>query len=90
MHVRFGNLTIEEFEKRTEVKFSDEDRKWLEEHRIDNAQGKENNRFHIFDMPLGIIAGFDIGDELVKRLKQYEFKKSFSVETKEAGETPTS
>ena len=88
--VRFGNLTVEAFEKKTEVTFSDEDRKWLNEHRTDNASDERNDVFHIFDMPLGIACGFDIYKELVAILMKYDFKKQFYAEQKEADIAPAS
>lgn len=77
--VRFGNLTVEQFEKRTEVRFTDEDRAYLEEHRQDSAQVVFGDKFHIFSEPLGIEAGADIVDELIEVLKKYDFKKRFTV-----------
>lgn len=83
MQVRFGNLSVEQFQSRTEVKFSDEDMNWLKERRIDSANYDGDDKFHIFDMPFNIIAGFDVYDELVERLQKYDFQKSFTVEKKE-------
>lgn len=82
MNVRFGNLTISQFEKRTEVTFSEEDRVWLEEHRQDSANYDDPDKFHIFDMPFGIMTGRKCSDELVKRLTSgYKFKGQFTVFT---------
>lgn len=87
MNARFGNLTISGFETKTEVQFSEEDRKWMEEHRIDKADFKDDDKFHIFELPLGIMAGSNIGEELINRLKKYsEYKRHFYVETKESGD----
>lgn len=82
LEVRFGNLSVEQFAKKTEVEFSEEDKKWLEENRTDSANYEGHDKFHIFDMPLGIYSGFDVYEELVKRLRKYDFKKQFSVEQK--------
>lgn len=82
MNVRFGNLSIDTFESRTEVKLTDDDRAWMEEHREDSANKQSPDKFHIFDLPFSIVAGTGCGAELVKRLTSggYEFKKSFQVE----------
>lgn len=82
MNVRFGNLSIPQFEERTEVKLSEEDRFWMINHRTDSANSDDPDKFHIFDLPFGIIAGEKCGAELVKRLTGgYQFKRHFTVET---------
>lgn len=81
MNVRFGNLSVLAFEEKTEVHFSDEDFIWLNQHRADTADFKENDKFHIFELPLGIVAGEKCGPELVKRLSGYPFKRHFTVTT---------
>ena len=87
---RFGNLTTAQFENKTQVIFSDEDRIWLEDHRTDTASYEGNDKFHIFNMPFTIYAGFDVYEELVKRLRKYDFEIQFTVEQKEADITPAS
>lgn len=77
MQVRFGNLSIEEFEKRIGQELSKEDKIWLEEHRQSNAQHIDKDRFHIFDLPFCIITGSDISSNLVSLLQKYYDKKSF-------------
>lgn len=84
MQVRFGNLSLLRFEQKVEVDFNDEDLIWLNQHRIDSANFKDDDKFHIFDLPLGILAGCDIAEELVTRLRKYTFEKQFYVETKES------
>lgn len=84
MQVRFGNLTTLAFEDKIQIDLTPEDMQWIEEHRIDKADFEEDDKLHIFNLPLGILAGSDIGEELVARLKKYEFKHSFYVETKES------
>lgn len=83
IEVRFGNLTVAQFEEKTEVKLSKKDIKWLEERRIDKAEFKDDNKFHIFDKPFTIVAGHDVFDELVTRLRQYNFEAPFAVQKKE-------
>lgn len=90
MEVRFGNLTVSDFEKRVEVNFPSEDRKWFEDHRTDHANLIKEDQFHIFSMPLGIVAGNKVAPDLLKRLRKgQEFKETFYVQQKEADTTST-
>jgi len=77
MNIRFGNLTIFQFEDRIGHKLDEEDKNWLKEHRQDNAQHIEKDRFHIFDIPFSIVVGSEISDELVKILIKYNDLKPF-------------
>lgn len=87
LQARFGNLTREAFEKRVETNFAQSDRKWLDDHRTDKADFQDADKFHIFDMPLGIVAGSGIFDELLSLLKKKnEYKDRFYVEKKEVAE----
>jgi hypothetical protein len=86
VQVRFGNLSVLAFEKKTGVEFSDEDFIWMNERLTDVADFRDDNKFHIFELPLGISAGHNIGEELVERLKKYNFQKHFYVETKQLGD----
>jgi len=73
MAIYLGNLTISDLERRTGYVFSDEDRKWLESHRQDDANIKfDSNKFHIFDLPFEIFASQKISDYLLKLLMKYE------------------
>lgn len=90
MNVRFGNLSTLAFEDRLQIDLKPEDRLWIEEHRTDEADFTEDDKLHIFSLPLGIVAGHDIGPELVNRLRQYEFSHQFYVETKESEQDPDS
>ena len=78
MQVRFGNLTISKFEDRCGCKFEKEDYEWLKQHRQDDAQHIEKDRFHIFDMPFSIIVGENIQDKLVEILTKYNNIKAFN------------
>jgi hypothetical protein len=82
MTVRFGNLSTLMFENKVQVDLTPEDMQWIEAHRVDKADFKDDNGLHIFDLPLGIVAGANIGEELLGRLKAYNFKRLY-VETKE-------
>lgn len=82
MNVRFGNLSVSQFEEKTQVKLSPEDKRWMEEHRQDSANEENPNKFHIFDLPFGITAGENVGAELVRRLRAYRFERHFTVETR--------
>lgn len=51
MNVKFGNLTVEQFEQRVGTQFTDEERMTLESYRTDQANFESSTRFHIFDDP---------------------------------------
>lgn len=68
--MKFGNISIEEFEKRNNVNFSNEDRKWLVEHRTRIANG-EKGKFHIFEYPFCIEYSKDIEKDLMNILSKY-------------------
>lgn len=78
--VRFGNLTAKQFSDKFDVELQEADIAFLEEHRQDNAQSIPKDRLHIFDMPLGIVAGSDIVKEVISRLRAYDFNHQFYVE----------
>ena len=72
MGLAFGNLTIRELEKRTGWTFSDDDRKWLEDHRQELAEVDPNKEeFHIFDVPFGIAISASIKTKLIDMLTKY-------------------
>lgn len=67
-----GNLTIDQLEKRSGWTFSDEDRKWLIDHRQDTAEVKfDSDKFHIFDIPLSIVCSEGIVHKVLDILKKY-------------------
>ena len=73
MAIYLGNQTISDLERRTGYKFSEEDRKWLEFHRQNEADIKfDSDKFHIFDIPFSIHASSNISDYLLKLLMKYE------------------
>lgn len=73
MAIYLGNQTISDLERRTGYVFSDEDRKWLESHRQDEADIKfDSDKFHIFDLPFEIHAAESISEYLLKLLTKYE------------------
>lgn len=75
--ISFGNLSINQFEKRANTKFNEEDKKWLEEHRTDLAKG-EKGKFHIFDKPFKFVTCKTISGELITILSKYNEKKEFT------------
>lgn len=83
MEIRFGNLSIEKFSERTGWDFSEEDIKWLKEHRTDIASFTDKDKFHIFDAPFCIVVGEDILEKLKEMLIKYnsatETKRQFDV-----------
>lgn len=76
--INLGNLSIDEFIKRTGYNLSDEDRKLLESHRQDDASVVSNSdKFHIFDIPFSITVGEKFSTKLINILQKYEnIKKS--------------
>lgn len=76
--INLGNLSIDEFIKRTGYDLSNEDRKLLESHRQDNASINPNSdKFHIFDIPFSITVGEKFSTKLINILQKYEnIKKS--------------
>jgi len=76
MYVYFGNLTVTEFEKKTGVTLSSEDRDILESYRMDSANEPLIGRLHIFDMPFQIDCGDDIFDEVLSILRKYDYSHS--------------
>ena len=80
MAVYLGNLSIDDFIKRTGYDITDEDRKVLESHRQDSASvASDSDKFHIFDVPFAITVGEHYSQQLVNILQKYEnIKKSKS------------
>ncbi len=73
MAIYLGNQTISDLERRTGYNFSEEDRKWLESHRQDEADIKfDSDKFHIFDIPFEIHVAAPISDYLLKLLMKHE------------------
>ena len=77
MQVRFGNLSVAQFENRIGQKLDIEDYDWLEEHRQSSAHNIAKDKLHIFDLPFQIIVGSEISGELTEMLQKYYDKKSF-------------
>jgi hypothetical protein len=72
-----GNLSVKEFSERSKVVFSDEDEKYLAEHRESHASVIPKDKFHIFDIPYSILCGsMEFTRELYGVLKKYDFSKS--------------
>lgn len=77
MNISFGNLNIEDFEKKVDCKFNKTERNLLNEHRTDSANNIGIDKFHIFDKPFKIVCGKNFVEELVKILKNKDEKKTF-------------
>lgn len=77
---RFGNLTLEQFEERLNVRFKTKDREFLEKHRT-NTANPEKGKYHIFDKPLSIVAEKSVVDDLMKVFTEYddEYEDQFAV-----------
>ena len=72
----FGNLTIDDLERRECIEFSDDDKKWLEEHRQDNATVRsDSDKFHIFDLPFMAVVAPSAFAEFLRSLGKYSFTK---------------
>jgi hypothetical protein len=77
MGIMLGNLTIEEFGKRSGVVFSEEDKKFLGEHRVNHATAIPKDGFHIFDIPYSVMCGSgEFARELYGVLSKYDFSHS--------------
>ena len=71
--IYLGNLTVDQFIQRTGYKLSNEDRRWLEAHRSNNATIRsDNSAFHIFDLPFSIHVSKNLIDQLMSKLRVYE------------------
>ncbi len=71
--MKLGNLSIDEFIRRTGYNISDEDRKILESHRQDVAAIESlSDKFHIFDLPFSIEVAKPFGMELLNMLQKYD------------------
>lgn len=71
--MKLGNLSIDEFIRRTGYDISDEDRKILELHRQDVAAIEPlSDKFHIFDLPFSIEVAKPFGIELINMLQKYD------------------
>lgn len=71
MNVRFGNLSVAEFERRLGADFINEDRQYLEEHRVDLADFKDSAKFHIFELPFVIECGPESVQEVLAIVKKH-------------------
>jgi hypothetical protein len=77
MGIMLGNLTVGELEKRSGVTFSEEDRRFLGEYRVNHASVIPKDGFHIFDIPFCILCGSrEFTQELYGVIKKYDFSKS--------------
>ena len=73
MSIALGNLSINEFIRRTGYNISKDDIFLLNSHRQDNATVAPNSdKFHIFDMPFSIVVGENFKTQLINILTKYE------------------
>lgn len=71
--VCLGNVSIDEFIRRTGYNISKADRKILEAHRQDNATIEfDSDKFHVFDIPFSIVVSESFNAKLVEILVKYE------------------
>lgn len=63
--LRLGNLSISQLIKITGWEFNQDDLSWLAMHKSENASFRENDKFHIFEIPFCIVAGKNIEKELL-------------------------
>ena len=64
-----GNLSVSDIEKRLSIKFSEEDKKWLEERHNPNANYIKENGWHCYDIPFSFCCGSnEFAQECVKVL----------------------
>lgn len=57
MNVMLGDLTIEEIEKRTEVKFPEELKLLMQNSHQPSANNIEYGKWHCFDIPFMLVCG---------------------------------
>lgn len=73
MGFSLGNLSINEFIRRTGYNINEKDKLILEQHRQDNATiDPYSDKFHIFDIPFSIIVASSFKNELINILTKYE------------------
>lgn len=72
VYVKFGNVNTREMEDILGIEFKEDERNWLEEIRIDNAQDVPKGRWHCFKEPLGIEVGDDAtANKIIEILEPY-------------------
>jgi len=79
MEIKLGNLTVDEIEKRCNIKLSDEDKEFLKNTRQDNAQHIEKGKWHCFDLPFQIVTDEEMAEKLYKIFIKYEISTSLSI-----------
>lgn len=84
MNIYLGNLSIEQIEREYSVAFSDEDKKWLQEHHQDEANNIQRYKWHFFDIPRVMVTGSNaFAKEIYDRFVKYSFKGQFLIEIEE-------
>ena len=85
MDIRLGNLSIIDIETIYKIIFTEEDKKWLNEHRQEDVSIPINaDKWHCFDCPKVLVCGsFGLANELYGRLKVYKFQDSLEIALEE-------
>ena len=76
VRVYFGNVSVSEFEKITNITLTKEHKEWLESVRQDTAKITRKDRLHIFKEPFRVHCGSDIIDKFVKIMHTYDWTKT--------------
>lgn len=77
-----GNLTIEEMEKRSGVKFTDDLREYMEPRRQQKAENVQVGKWHCFDLPFTLICGdMETAKEIHRHLAPFsnDFKEPLQI-----------
>jgi hypothetical protein len=77
-----GNLTIEEMEKRSGVKFPDELVEYMKPRHQPKAENIQQGKWHCFDLPFNLVCGdMETATEIFKYLKELsgDFKEKMQI-----------
>ena len=78
MNIYLGNLSVDEIEKRSGVKFPKELKDYMIPRRQQKAENVKPGKWHCFDIPFVLFCG-----DMETAKKIYSFLKDFSSEFKE-------
>lgn len=80
MEIKFGNLSVNEIEKRCNIKLTDEEKIFLNETRQEKASNIEIGKWHCFDLPFQMVCGDEeTAMKVYDILKKYEIHTPFSI-----------
>lgn len=76
-----GNLSLKNVEELFEVKFSEEDKQWLNEHRQEQVDVPlQKDKWHWFLFPRVILVdSIEFASEIYERLKYYPFNEQIRI-----------